>query len=326
MPTNPTVRDVHVDQALTNIAIAYLQDPENFFASQVFPSVPVNNKSNRYHVWKRGDMNRDKAQITAPGDSYPIGRKRLSQDNYNCDVYKYSEMIADEERENADSALDLDEAAVATVMNVHRIRMDRAFVDAYVQPSIWTGSTTAGDITPTTKWDDPAGTPVQDIKAQVRSLQRRGISRQNMKLVCGPNVFDTLTDSPQFLERYENVMAAILNEDLLAAVLGIGQVLVAESVYASNDESNEPTDSDTIDEFIFPDDVAVLLYCAPSPGINVPTAGYTFAWTGLGGMGIEMGTVRHDDKDADQIKGRMSWDMKLVASELGVYFNDVLSP
>lgn len=325
MPSNPTVRDVHVDQALTNLAIAYLQDPGNFFSGRIFPTVPVNNKSNQYHVWKRGDMNRDKAQITAPGDEYPIGRKRLSQDNYNCDVYKYSEMIADEEMANADSALSLEETTMQSVMNTHRIRMDRKFVEEYVTTGLWLGSTTGTDIVPGTKWDNSAGTPVQDIKSEVRSIQKRGVSRRNMKLLCGPNVFDTLTDSPQFLERYENVREAILTEQLIASVLGIGEVVVGESVYCSQAENNEDDDTNTVDDFIFPDDVALLVYAAPNPGINVPSAGYTFAWNDLGGAGVEVERLDRRDRDALQIKGRSAWDNKLVANQLGVFFNDVLT-
>lgn len=322
MPSNPTVRDVNISKPLTNMSVAFSQDPANFFAMRVFPPLPVTQKSGEFYVWDRGDWNRDDAQAVGAGDEYPIGVKRLSSNPYNCKVYKYSEMIADEERANQDTALDLDMTATENVTRKHMIRLDRDFAASFFVPGVWTGSTTGTDITPAAKWDDTAsGDPLADLRPEIRKLMARGLRRANIKLLVGPDVWDAIQDHPVFLERYENVMEANLTTGLIARTLGIGEVIVAESVYNAAAEGQAPDD-----QFILGADNALLVYAAPRPALNVPSGGYTMRWTGLtGGQGINVRKIRRGERDADQILSRSAFDNNLVASECGVLFTDVLT-
>lgn len=324
MPSNPTVNDVHTNGPLTNIAIAYSQDPANFFASRVFPIVPVKHKSDRFYVWDRADWNRDSAAQVAAGDEYPIGVKRLSSQPYSCDVYKYSEMIADEERDNSDSVLDLDMTSAENVMRKHLIRMDRKFTENFFTTGVWTGSVSGSDVAPGAKWDDKSsGDPLEDLRPEIRSLTKKGLSRRNIKLLVGPTVWDAIRDHPVFLDRYENVREALLSEADIAKVLGIGEVVVGESVYNSANEG-----ATAVDNFILGDEGALLVYAAPSPQLNKPSGGYIFSWAGLTGSnnkGIQIEKLRRGSRDADQIKGRCAFDANVVAGECGVYFSDVMT-
>ena len=45
MPLQPGRGDVHVDAALTNISVAFMQDASHFIAAQVFPEIPVTHRS-----------------------------------------------------------------------------------------------------------------------------------------------------------------------------------------------------------------------------------------------------------------------------------------
>lgn len=323
MPSNPTVSDVHVNSSLTNISIAFAQDPANSIFRRLWPTVPVPNKSDSYFVWDRGDFNRDDARETAAGDEYPVGVKRLSTDSYNAKVYKYSEMISDEEIGNSDSALALDRTTVENVTRKQMIRMDRQLASIAFKTGVWTGSTTQTDITPAVKWDAGAtSTPISDIKTQIRHMSKKGVSRAGMKLLCPPDVFDALVDNDEFLARYENVMAAVLTEELIARVLGIGEVIVGESVFNSAKEG-----AATVDSFILDTDSALLTYSPSSATLNVPSAGYNMVWTGLtgGAGGVDIEKIRRAERDADQIKSRSAFDVKIVAPKLGVFFTDVLA-
>jgi hypothetical protein len=327
MPSNPTVRDVHVNRPLTNIAIAFMQNPENFFSNRIFPMLPVNNKSDEYYVWDRGDWNRDDAQQVGAGDEYPVGVKRLSTDNYNCKTVKYSEMIADEERANADGALDLERTATENVMRKHMIRMDRRWVENYFTPlNVWTGGTTGADITPAAadKWDQFATSdPLAQMRPEIRSLMTKGLDKRFIKLVIGPNVYDALRDHPVFIDRVSNDTTRDPDAAFIAQILGIGEVIVGESVYNAAAEGQTPDD-----RFILEDDNALLVYATPRPALNVPTGGYTFVWSGLTGSqnrGVNIRKIRRDPRDSDQILSRSSWDNKLVAAECGMLFRDVLT-
>ena len=60
---NPTSGDVHVNRPLTNISIAYMQDPKGFVADQIFPNIPVLKQSDRYWRYDRGDFNRNQMRM-----------------------------------------------------------------------------------------------------------------------------------------------------------------------------------------------------------------------------------------------------------------------
>lgn len=319
----PTVRDVHTNRPLTNIAVAFMQDPSKSLFMQVFPPVPVTKKSDSYYIWDRGDMNRDEARETAPGDEYPIGRKRLSDDSYNCRVYKYAEMVADEERENQDDPLDLDQTATETVMAKHVIRQNRQWASAYFTAGVWTGGIGGGDFAVANAWSDEVnGTPIVDVRTNVRFMTRKGVDRRNMKLVLPPEDFDNLIKHPTILERYENVVTTEeLDEAMLARIFGIGRVIVGEAVYNAAAEGDA-----TDDQFVLGSGNALLVWTPPRPAINVPSAGYTFLWTGLTGStgrGVQVSKIRRDERDADQIKGRSAFDTKRVSTELGCFFTGI---
>ena len=41
---------VHIDQPLTNLTLAYVQEQSNFIADKVFPTVGVNRQSDKYYL------------------------------------------------------------------------------------------------------------------------------------------------------------------------------------------------------------------------------------------------------------------------------------
>jgi hypothetical protein len=63
----PTLSQVHVAAPLTNIAVAYMQDDNNYIADKIFPIVPVEFQSDLYYKWSKDDFFRDEAQQRADG-------------------------------------------------------------------------------------------------------------------------------------------------------------------------------------------------------------------------------------------------------------------
>ena len=69
----PTFGDAHVDAALTNISVAYVQDASNFIASQVFPTIPVEHASDKYFIYTQDDFFRDEYLAHAVEGKCPAG-------------------------------------------------------------------------------------------------------------------------------------------------------------------------------------------------------------------------------------------------------------
>ena len=58
----PTMQNAHIDRAMTNISVAYLQEANAFIADKVFPIVPVKRQSDVYYQYSKEDFMRDEAQ------------------------------------------------------------------------------------------------------------------------------------------------------------------------------------------------------------------------------------------------------------------------
>lgn len=323
MPSIPSPGDVHVDRMLTNMSVAFLQKQEHFVADKVFPVVEVDKQSDLYPTWDRSDFQRDEAMEVGPAGEAPVGASRLSTTAYRCRVFKWAKMLDEQNARQADEPLQLDKTFTQQVMQKLLIRRERQFVSAVFTTGVWTGSTTGGDITPAVKWDVYAtSTPVADIEAQIFNLMKFGLDPMDMTLTLPPPVFRVLKNHPDFLDRYENVMPAIMNEQLMAAVLGIGRVVVPKAAYVTSKEAAATTTQD----FAWASDNALLTFAPKAPGLNTPSAGYLFGWNLFGTQAaFRMLRWWRQEKGSWQIQGECAFDPKIVSAVCGAFFLNVLT-
>jgi len=327
---NPTPKDAHVDAALTNISVANMQTDDMFIASRAFPMVPVTKQSDKYFIHDRRDWLRNEVKKRAPGTESAGGGRRLSTDTYFAEVFAIHEDVGEQDRANADPAVDPDVDATDWVTQQMMIAREVEVQRTYFTTSLWTGSTTAADITPGTLWDVSTGTPIKDIKNQAISIAKKnGVNPNNIKLIAPPDVWVAISQNPTVQDQVKYVRGggADANDTaILAKLLGIGEVLVPWCV---QDTSKELAATE-VTGFVWTQKDALLVYTNPQPGKKKFTAGYVFAWTGMLGASafgsrisripmdwLGIGTVR--------IEGEMAFDAKVVAATGGAYFNNVIS-
>src|SRR5216684_2885175 len=99
----PTLGDVHVDRPLTMMSVGFVQDQADFVSGNVFPPIPVTNKSDVYFKYNRGDFFRNNMQKRAPGTPAAAGGYKLATDTYVADVWALKKIIDDQIRANTDS-------------------------------------------------------------------------------------------------------------------------------------------------------------------------------------------------------------------------------
>ena len=321
---SPGKGDVHVDRPLTQIAIAFSQDPEAFIADRVFPIVPVLKQTDSYFTISSDDWFRDEMKKRAPGAMSAERTHGLSTDTYACDVWALHEMLADQVRANYDSPLQADREITEGLTLAGMIRKEREFVDSYFKAGLWTGDQTGVDsATPGAnqfgRWDRADSTPIEDIRKGKRVVQARTGFRPN-KLVVGREVFDALLDHPDIvgrLDRGQTSGAAKVMRENLAALFELDEILVMDSI-----ENSAVQGAAAVKGFIGGKS-ALLVYAAPAPGLYRPSAGYTFSWTGLmgsGALGMRIKRIRDEKREADMIEIQMAFDQKLVSVDLGQFF------
>lgn len=320
---NPTSSDVHVNRPLTNVMQSYALASNRYAFNRVFPIVNVPSQADSYFVWTREDIHRDEAKEMGPGARAPVTVARLSTDSYQCKVYGLAEQIPDQVRANADAPLNLDRSATRRVADKIMLRMEKLWVSKFFTTGVW-GTDLVGGVD-FAKFAAPStGTPVSTIRAQVFELAKLGVDPKMMKLTVGPDVFRVLLDHQDFLERYEQVQVSILNEQLMAAVLGIGEVIVPMGI--ENPLAEGVAQSGIQNSYVAADNM-LLSFAPPAASIDEASAGYTFAWSGLVGAaagGMRILRMRDDFHHADHIEGQAALDCKATAPELGVFFSDCL--
>jgi len=321
MPS-PTPGDVHVNRPLTNISIAYLQSMDDFIADKVFPNIPVAKQSDRYfeylkQQWFRTDAKPRGLSQESAGSGYEID----NTPNYFANVQALHKDIDDQLRGNSDQPINLDSEATEFVTRQLALRREKDWAEKFFITALWTGSTTGADIVPAILWDTAGSTPITDIRTQIAAMKKKTGFRPN-KLVLPDDVWTKLQDNADFLDRIAITGTKIVTTQLLASVLDISEVLIASVV---EDKALEGAAADM--DWVYSKD-ALLVYAAPKPSLMKPSAGYTFSWTGYLGatsLGTRIKRMRIDQINSDRVEGEMAYDQKVVAADLGVFFNNVIS-
>ena len=326
----PVYSDVHIQAALTQIATAYLQSEDKYIADKVFPAVPVQHQADKYYTYTKGDFFRDQAQLRADASESAGSGFGLSNDSYSASVWGFHKDVGDQVRRNADPAVDIDVATTKFVMQTLMIRRERFFMTKYMAASIWgtdiTGVASAPSSVQTVFWNDDANSdPISDIATgQTTILQNTGFEANTLVLTWP--VYQVLRKHPLVIDRikYTNpAYAGTITPQLLAELFDVDRVLVSKSVY--NSAAQGASDSFS---FIAGKN-ALLCYSAPNPGLMVPSAGYTFPWegfTGLNNMGVRILQIPMPWLGANTIRteGEMSFDMKVVGTDLGYFFSAIV--
>jgi hypothetical protein len=322
----PTQQNVHVDAVLTNISIAYAQDESKFIASKVFPIVPVEKQSDKYFKYTKNDWFRDEAKRRADATESAGSGYNLGTDSYSCDVYAFHKDVGDKTRKNADNPLNLDAEAAKFVMGRILLRQEVQFVQDFIKTGVWgtdvTGVAAAPGANQFIQWDDYTNSdPIEDIEDGKEAILSTTGYMPNT-LVIGYQVFRRLKNHPLFVDRVKYTTNDNITAAMIARMLELDNLYIAQAIKATNKEGATEAYS-----FIHGKQ-ALLCYVNPTPGLLVPSAGYIFSWTGLeGDLGtpVTTSTIRMDLKKADRIETESAWDNKLVASDLGYFFDSVVS-
>lgn len=312
----PTHGQVHIDAALTNLSVAYLQDASQFIAGRVFPMVPVDHKSDKYFTYTKGDFRRNTAKPRAAGTESAGGGFNMSTDNYSAETYALHKDVPDDIRNNADAAVNVDADASRFVMEQLLIQKEVQWAADNFTTGIWGTDVVGG--TDFTAWGDASSDPETDIDAgKAKGLRVTG--KMFNTLVVGYAVHQALKKHPLITERYKYTSSESITAEMIAAFLEIDQYWVAMASYNTAQEGAADVDSMILGSH------ALLCYVTPSPGLMAVSAGYTFVWKnasgGLNNAGVAMSTFRMQHLKSDRVEGEFTYDHKVVATDCGYFFS-----
>jgi hypothetical protein len=306
----PTTSEVHYPGILQNISIAYRN--ASYIGDLVSPNIPVEFNKDYYYIFDRADELRDTAGYRAPGTSSNRDGFGLSTDNYSCREIAQSTQLADETRKNADQILRMEQAKTRFVTNKILLQHEIMTEAKFMTTANWANSTT-----PTNKWSDYTnGDPITDIETAISTVRSATGYRPNSAIIAW-DVWAKLRHNPQLLSRLSNDTTRILSFDDFKKMFNI------ETIYIGDASKNTALQGQTASySDIWTKDVWIG-YINQNPGLEEPSAVYTFSWNysnspmsePQGFRGVRK--WRDENIHSDIIEAYQCIDQKIVGSSLG---------
>lgn len=320
--SQPNRTTTHIDKFLTDMSIAYLQDPGDFIAGLACPTKAVNKQSDRYPVYDVAAFMKDDAKLRAAGDESVGGGFSLSNDSYYCEKYALHVDVDFDELANADDPIDLERDSMQYLAHAMLIRRERLWASACFTTGVWTEDVTGSS---TTQWDDYASSdPIKMVDQAKRNVRLRTGRDPNI-LVCGLDVFNALKEHPDLVDRIKYTSADSITEEMIAKRLGVAKVLVGKALVDNQAEGRTTASLG----FIINSKSALLIHSAPAVGRMTPTAAVRFAWTGSPHLprpgGVASRKFDMEENQAVRHETEITEDVKVTAPGLGVFFNGIVA-
>lgn len=304
----PFATDVHIDQALTNISIAYKNT--GLVGDRVLPSVPVDKRSNRYFVYGKEQF-KQRDNLVRPGGIAPEWERTLSQGFYVAERHAERQIITDDERRMSDVPLqpdaDYTEFLTDSVMN----QREFGILSAVTSTSNVTQNVT---LSGTSQWSDYTNsTPLVNIKT-AKVAVRLGVLREANMMTLSYEAALTLADHPSLKDLTKYTDSAGLNKSGLPTMVRGLQINEAGAFQDTANDGQAATFTTAFGKN------ALVHYTSPSVGLKSISFGYTFeapdATTGTRGFATTK--YREDARHGEWIEVSTTYALVLTAP-LGAY-------
>jgi hypothetical protein len=325
------VSRVHTPAFLQNVSLGFT--PKGLIADKVAPRINVNAQSNLYRVFGKNQMLVHEARW-APGTIPNAITTRWSSATYYAELRKLRTLLLDTEVRNADSDLTLRTNYTQNVTNAIMLAREKRVADLFTTAGNYSAGnkiTKAGG----SEWDQAAvvstAQPLIDMMALIAAVaQKAMVPASSLSIVIPePVYFTAIWQNQGILDRIKYSERGIVTYDLLAALLGVKEVIPAVSMSAGN--GPEVADSDPVTAFtntyLWGDTVWVGLI---NEGQNdmVPTFARSFNWRAeTGGQDRQIREYRAEDegREGNWIECKEAVGEQIVYADAGGIIINTLS-
>lgn len=304
----PTPSQVHIETALTNVSVAY-QNPA-YVAEAIAPPVAVRRQSDKYYIFDP-ERERFRAQndLRAPGTEADEVDFSLSEDAYFCADHALESVVPDEERENADPAIQPEIDRTEFLTEKILLNEEVSLATALRADGALPGVAYAQDAD---RWDADDVDPVAEVEAGRNAIQQSVQVMPNTLVLSYP-VYQAVRNNPKVIERVKYVRMGIVGPSELAQLFDVERILVARSFQNTAARGQAASLS-----YVWGKD-AMLCHTPTRPAMKTVGLAYTFVWTlapgSLNGRLVE--SWREERRKADMIRAQKYYDQKIVAPAAG---------
>jgi hypothetical protein len=316
---------LHIDTSLTNVSVMYRN--QEFVSEKVFPIVPVEKQSNKYFVYGPDNL-RSQADARRPGGLANEIDWSLSTAPYFADGHALAQYIPDEDRENADAAIDLD---IDTTIQL----TDKIFLNREINlVNSLLGSLTAVDLSANSyaqAFDSTTNSfdPVQYLDYQKETVAALIGKTPNVMLFSRP-AWRGFRNNPAVLKHIFGTSLLApgqqITKEQAQQLLEVDEVLVAEAINVTSAEGITPITTQYVwgQPGVTNGALALLFYRPSAPGLRTISLGYQFTWN-TGRLGSLVYKDRAAKRHADWIEVQRYYALQVVSAGAGLLFKNAIS-
>lgn len=301
----PLSKDIHQSKALENISVAYRN--EELIASLVAPVVPVKHETDKYYVYSKDNLRLEESFRANKAVSREVDWN-LSTATYTLEKHGLKHLISDDDRKNADAALDLEVDATEMLTDKLLMRREKSVIDLVHTASNWSNVTS---LTSTYAWsaDTTLSNPIRFVDSACSSILAATGKRANT-MVINDGTFRAAKEHVSVIDRVKYTSMDSVTEGILAKLFNIGKVLVSRAIINTQDEGASVGSVG----FVMTD-CAWIGYVDPNPGLKKPSALYTFVQTNDNDNLYSVKKWRDEEREGDCVEVGTKYNAKIVASD-----------
>lgn len=296
--------NIHHDELLSNISVQYRN--MEYVADQVFPTLPVNKKSDNYRIYKR-DFRLPETLRARRGKAREHSLD-ITEGAYLLERHSLKDSVVDDDEDNYDiSSLRADVTEELTD-KIH-MRREKKVADLFTTTN-WSLNVS---LAAAAKWsvNTVASNPIPLMDTAASSVRDNSGMKPNFGIIP----YKTMLAAKNHTSIAERIKYTDMTIDRakIAALFGLDNIVEPSAVYDTSAEGVAESITDIWGDIVF------VGYKAMSPSPRKPSCGYTFEKRRR-----MVKRWRDEEIEGDWIEVNIDFDPKIVSSLSGYLINDVL--
>ncbi len=305
----PTASQVHVDQLLSNISIAFRNT--SFIAPDLAPNIPVGKQTGLYAVYDKGHWFRRPTTRWVDGTNPNEVTFTVGSGNYNCRKYGIGHNVLHSTINNADDPFRPLEDGVELMRDL--LSLD---YEARVASTAWAGCGSSQTLTGTAAFTDFDNSDPLTVFRTGRQAIRATTGKRPNVAVVPQKTLDVLTNHPDLIRALfpGAGIGGQVDQAGLQKLLQVDRLLVPDAIINTAQEGNSDSFTDVWSTSI------IMAYVEPRPGIMKPTFMSSFIWSVPdNGEPPAFSVKRRTDekREVEEIWTGYWSDEKIIAPEMG---------
>ena len=322
--SQPDTRDLVVAGPLADVSIAYRN--EAYIADRVFPILDRVSPRAKIARYLKGAWFRDEADIRGAGaeakrSGYPIDYLSL-----NTKEYAFAKEVTDEDRRNStvSGSPPLEPDTDAVIFATDKVDLKKEIrVAELIIAGTWSGA--AGEDAGGLWAAGDSNTFLEDIRTRVETIRSNTGLKPN-RLIIDHGTYTSLKEEATLLDKIKHTERGVLTSELIAALLGLDEVLIGEAIKNTAKETKAGTEFTAVNvwEKNAGKGSAFLYYSPVRPGLKVASAGYQARVAYENGMARRTTSWRESARHQDVYEVAEETDILQTGADLGFLWYDTL--